>query len=118
MGRETIKSYAGEMHDLAMDIGHKIKQSLGIEGDVCSGWPMQFRINKYSFTEETVGSIGVQLHTDSTFLTILQEDESVGGLEVMTKNGEFMPIQPTPGSLLVNLGDIAKVSLSFDQNYY
>ncbi|XXG84684.1 hypothetical protein AAC387_Pa10g2148 [Persea americana] len=106
--RETIKSYASEMHQLAMDIAHKITKCLGIEGDVCIRWPMQFRINKYSFTEESVGSLGVQLHTDSTFLTILQEDESVGGLEVMNNNGGFIPVQPNPGSLLVNLGDIAK----------
>lgn len=98
------------MHQLAMDIAHKITKCLGIEGDVCIRWPMQFRINKYSFTEESVGSLGVQLHTDSTFLTILQEDESVGGLEVMNNNGGFIPVQPNPGSLLVNLGDIAKVA--------
>ncbi|RWR94416.1 2-oxoglutarate-dependent dioxygenase DAO-like protein isoform X2 [Cinnamomum micranthum f. kanehirae] len=107
--RETIKSYARGMHNLAMDIGHKISQGLGIEGDVCREWPIQFRINKYSFTEESVGSLGVQLHTDSGFLTILQEDECVGGLEVMDKSGQFISIDPMPGSLLVNLGDVAKV---------
>eukprot|EP00268_Persea_americana_P027362 TRINITY_DN2676_c0_g1_i2.p1 TRINITY_DN2676_c0_g1~~TRINITY_DN2676_c0_g1_i2.p1 ORF type:complete len:161 (-),score=15.66 TRINITY_DN2676_c0_g1_i2:122-562(-) len=92
-----------------MEIGHKISQGLGIEGDVCREWPIQFRINKYSFTEESVGSLGVQLHTDSGFLTIVQEDECVGGLEVMDKSGQFISIDPIPGSLLVNLGDVAKV---------
>uniref|UniRef100_A0A803QKU5 Fe2OG dioxygenase domain-containing protein n=1 Tax=Cannabis sativa TaxID=3483 RepID=A0A803QKU5_CANSA len=66
------------------------------------------RINKYNFSPESVGSSGVQLHTDSGFLTVLQEDENVSGLEIMNKNGDFVPIEPCPGTLLLNLGDVAK----------
>ncbi|GAB2279344.1 hypothetical protein Dimus_013986 [Dionaea muscipula] len=55
---------------------------------------------------ETVGSPGVQVHTDSGFLTVLQDDEDVGGLEVMDPSGSFVPIDPSPGTLVVNLGDI------------
>ncbi|XXG84692.1 hypothetical protein AAC387_Pa10g2155 [Persea americana] len=57
--RETIKKYAREMHNLGMDIGNKIAQGLGIEGDMFREWPILFKMNKYSFTEETVGSEGV-----------------------------------------------------------
>ncbi|XP_058073312.1 2-oxoglutarate-dependent dioxygenase DAO-like [Magnolia sinica] len=106
---ETIKSYAHAILELAMDIGRKIAESIGIDCDLCRTWPCQFRINKYSFTKETVASLGVQLHTDSGFLTILQEDDCVGGLEVMDKTGAFLAVDPFPGSLLVNLGDVAKV---------
>ena len=74
-------------------------------------WPCQFRINKYTFTPETVGSPGVQIHTDSGFLTILQDDENLGGLEVMDPlSTSFVPVDPWPGTLVVNLGDIAVVS--------
>ncbi|XP_059294640.1 flavanone 3-dioxygenase 2-like [Lycium ferocissimum] len=72
-------------------------------------WPCQFRINKYHFTPEAVGSSGVQIHTDSGFLTILQDDENVGGLEVMKKSGEFVAVDPWPNTLLVNLGDIGAI---------
>ncbi|XP_058073315.1 2-oxoglutarate-dependent dioxygenase DAO-like [Magnolia sinica] len=106
--RETIKSYAHEVHELAMDIGCKMAESMGLGCDLFKGWPCQFRINKYYFTEEAIGSTGVQLHTDSGFLTILQEDDCVGGLEVMDKKGGFVAVNPFPGSLLVNLGDMAK----------
>lgn len=98
------------MHNLASDIGHKIAEGLGLEGDVCREWPIHLRINKYSFAEESVGSQAIQLHTDSAFLTILQEDECVGGLELMDKSGKFIPINAIPGSFLVNLGDVAKVT--------
>ncbi|KAK4368255.1 hypothetical protein RND71_012047 [Anisodus tanguticus] len=48
-------------------------------------------------------------YTDSGFLTILQDDENVGGLEVMKKSGEFVAVDPRPNTLLVTLGDIGRV---------
>ncbi|KAJ9704182.1 hypothetical protein PVL29_005458 [Vitis rotundifolia] len=110
--RETIKIYAKAVQELAMDIGNKLAETMGLGGDLFKEWPCQFRINKYNFTPETVGSPGVQIHTDSSFLTILQDDENVGGLEVMDKSGAFVAVDPMPGTLLVNLGDIATVGKS------
>ena len=92
-----------------MDIGQKIAKSVGLDRNLFKEWPSLFRINKYNFTSKSLGSSGVQMHTDNGFLTILQDDECVGGLEVMTKNGEFVAVDPWPGTLLLNLGDVAKV---------
>ncbi|XVE78506.1 hypothetical protein DITRI_Ditri13aG0150500 [Diplodiscus trichospermus] len=105
--RDTIEKYAQAIHELVMDVAGKMAESMGLVGDYCKDWPCQFRINKYNFTPEAVGSTGVQIHTDSGFLTILQDDENVGGLEVMDRSGEFVAVDPLPGSLLVNLGDMA-----------
>ncbi|KAL2521997.1 2-oxoglutarate (2OG) and Fe(II)-dependent oxygenase superfamily protein [Forsythia ovata] len=107
--RQTFVRYARAVHEFMMDIGHKIGEGLGLKGVPFVGWPCQFRINKYTFTSESVGSSGVQLHTDSSFLTVLQDDEIIGGLEVMRKSGTFVAIDPCPETLLVNLGDIAAV---------
>ncbi|MFS8009867.1 putative flavanone 3-dioxygenase [Helianthus anomalus] len=65
-------------------------------------------MNKYHFTHES-GVPGINTHTDSGFLTILQDDEVVCGLEVMNKSGDFISIDPWPGTLLVNIGDMATV---------
>lgn len=108
--REVIKAYAEAIHKLVINIGRKLVKGLGIRGDILDRWPCQFRINKYNFSPETVGSPGVQIHTDSGFLTILQDDEKVGGLEVMEKlSGSFVAVDPLPGTLVVNLGDTATV---------
>lgn len=108
-----MEAYGRGIHDLAVKIGQKMAESLSIVGADFEDWPCQFRINKYNFTPESVGSPGVQLHTDSGFLTILQDDENVGGLEVMMDNsGSFASVPPLPGTLLANLGDIAHVSKS------
>ncbi|ONH97413.1 hypothetical protein PRUPE_7G188800 [Prunus persica] len=107
--REIISKYAQAVYDQIVEIGHKLAESLGLVNvDFLKGWPCQFRINKYNFKPESVGSSGVQIHTDSGFLTILQDDENVGGLEVMDKAGAFVPVDPCPGTLLVNLGDVAQ----------
>ncbi|XP_062105250.1 2-oxoglutarate-dependent dioxygenase DAO-like [Humulus lupulus] len=106
--RDVIEKYAKGVHEMAMDMGRKLAKSLGVKSDLFKGWTCQFRINKYNFNPQSVGSSGVQLHTDSGFLTVLQEDENVGGLEVMNKNGEFVAVEPCPGTLLLNLGDVAR----------
>lgn len=103
--------YAAAIHGLTMDIVQKMGEGLGLSNVSFEDWPCQFRINKYHFTPEAVGSYGVQIHTDSGFLTILQDDESVGGLEVMKKSGEFVAVDPWPNTLLVNLGDIGTVTM-------
>ncbi|KAK4387206.1 2-oxoglutarate-dependent dioxygenase DAO [Sesamum angolense] len=64
----------------------------------------------YNLAMDIVLGPGVQIHTDSGFLTILQDDDCVGGLEVVDeKSGEFVSVDPFPGSILVNFGDVAKV---------
>ncbi|OMO79161.1 Oxoglutarate/iron-dependent dioxygenase, partial [Corchorus olitorius] len=90
-----------------MDIGATIAETVGLDGNYCKEWPCQYRISRYNFTPEALGSTGLQMHTDSGFLTILQDDENVGGLAVMYKSGEFVAVDPLPGSLLVTLGDMA-----------
>lgn len=105
--RETIEMYAQAIYKLAIDLASKMAKSMGVACYCFEGWPCQFRINKYTFTQESIGSSGVQIHTDSGFLTILQDDENIGGLEVMDQSGTFVAVDPWPGTLLVNLGDIA-----------
>ncbi|KAL9241491.1 hypothetical protein vseg_015600 [Gypsophila vaccaria] len=105
--REVIERYAEAITKLAADIASKLATSMGLTDYSFDNWPLQFRINKYTFTPESIGSSGVQIHTDSGFLTILQDDENIGGLEVMDPTGAFVPVDPLPDTFLVNLGDIA-----------
>ncbi|KAL8211226.1 hypothetical protein R6Q57_005663 [Mikania cordata] len=100
--------YAKAVHKLSMSIGKNLAESLGVKSENIGieNWPCQFRINKY-FTSDSIGSPGVLMHTDPGFLTILQDDEEVVGLEVMDQSGEFIPVDPWPGTLLVNFGDMA-----------
>ncbi|KAL5216831.1 hypothetical protein ABZP36_008232 [Zizania latifolia] len=105
--RETVRVYAERMHELIVDVAGKVATSLGLHGSSFQDWPCQFRMNRYNYTQDSVGFPGVQIHTDSGFLTVLQEDECVGGLEVLDPaTGEFVPVDPLPGSFVVNIGDV------------
>ncbi|KAK9713357.1 hypothetical protein RND81_06G022100 [Saponaria officinalis] len=66
-----------------------------------------FRMNKYNITRDSAGSDGIGLHTDASLITILQDDEHLGGLEIVNPSGKLVPVDRLPGSLFVILGDIA-----------
>lgn len=103
--------YAKAIDGLAKELARRLAESYGlVETDFFSGCRSLFRINKYHFKPETVGKPGVQLHTDTGFLTILQDDEKIGGLEAMdNSSGTFFPINPLPNTLAINLGDSATI---------
>jgi isopenicillin N synthase-like dioxygenase len=44
-------------------------------------------------------------HEDINVITLLLGAEE-GGLEVLHRNGEWLPVNPPPGSLVVNIGDM------------
>ncbi|XP_010458892.1 PREDICTED: 2-oxoglutarate-dependent dioxygenase DAO isoform X4 [Camelina sativa] len=92
--REIMLTYGKAIDGLARDLARRLGESYGVKDPhFFRGWPSQFRMNKYHFKPETVGRLGVSLHTDPGFLTILQGDEDVGGFEVMENySGSFVPI--------------------------
>ncbi|XP_057954446.1 2-oxoglutarate-dependent dioxygenase DAO-like [Malania oleifera] len=110
---EIMTKYLEATNELAKDIARKMAKSMGLALPVCDGlfegWCSQFRMNQYNFSPANIGSCGVPMHTDPGFITILLEDDNNGGLEVMDKSGKFIPADPISGTLLVNLGDVAKV---------
>lgn len=88
-------------------------EGMELEGELFKGWPCQFRLNKYNYSPEAVGSVGIQLHTDPGFLTFLQDDELIGGFQVVDPNSmELVPVDPMAGTFIVNVGDVGKVCYS------
>jgi isopenicillin N synthase-like dioxygenase len=51
------------------------------------------------------GQLRAGAHTDYGTLTLLRQD-SVGGLEVTTRNGEWIGVEAIPGAFVVNIGDL------------
>jgi len=50
------------------------------------------------------GDVGLGSHTDLQCFTLLWQDE-VGGLQILTPEGQWIMAQPIPGTLVVNIGD-------------
>ncbi|MQL78503.1 hypothetical protein Taro_010930 [Colocasia esculenta] len=72
----------------------------------CHGY---LRVNSYSppgdVQEEEEGVEGLGMHTDMSCITILYQDE-IGGLQVRSREGGWVDIQPCEGTLVVNIGDL------------
>ncbi|KAK7316218.1 hypothetical protein VNO77_35073 [Canavalia gladiata] len=104
--REIIEAYGQAIHNLASRISQKMAESVGVAGADFKDWPFIFRIIKYNFTQETIGKLGVQPHSDTGFITLLQDDDTVSGLELIDDSGSFMEVPPKSGSLICIIGDV------------
>ena len=59
---------------------------------------------------EAAGDQGVGSHADYGFVTLLLQDD-VGGLEVLPPGtSRWLPVEPLPGALVVNLGEMLEVA--------
>ncbi|KAK1357747.1 flavonol synthase/flavanone 3-hydroxylase-like [Heracleum sosnowskyi] len=68
-------------------------------------WDLMVALHYFQATD--IENVGNSEHEDGNLITILLQDE-VGGLEVR-KDGEWIPVTPTEGTLIVNIGDIVQV---------
>ncbi|CAI9088936.1 OLC1v1023396C1 [Oldenlandia corymbosa var. corymbosa] len=110
--RETISKYSEAIYGVAKEVGRKMMEGYGImeEKEIFENWVCQLQMNKYNYSQESVGSTGAVMHSDPGFVTILQDDELVNGLEIVNKfTGQWVPVDPIPGTLVVNIGDTGKV---------
>lgn len=51
------------------------------------------------------GQLRAGAHTDYGTLTLLRQDDAPGGLEVQALDGSWVPVPPTAGAYVVNVGD-------------
>jgi len=53
-------------------------------------------------------TIGTSKHSDHSFITLLLQDQ-IGGLQILHED-YWIDVPPTPGALVVNIGDLLQVS--------
>jgi isopenicillin N synthase-like dioxygenase len=107
--REASLSYMQRMSGLGRRIAGGLAEALGLPRDWFSPFftrPTLFlRMLHYPQQSDEAGLFGSAPHTDYGFITLLAQDNS-GGLEVLNRQGEWIPVPPVPGSYVLNIGDI------------
>ncbi|TCN19775.1 isopenicillin N synthase family dioxygenase [Sinorhizobium americanum] len=112
--RETVFAYHQAMNDLATNLLRGLALSLDLPRDFFDSRitdPITYqRLLRYPAqsgrVEESV--IGIGAHTDYGCLTILGQD-SVGGLQVMNREGVWVEGAPISGTFVINIGDLVQI---------
>ena len=70
-------------------------------------YPTEDPMSDIDIEHQAAADLGIHHHTDAGALTVLLQDD-VGGLQVY-KDGYWHDIQPVPGAIVINTGDMMQV---------
>ncbi|KAE8055304.1 hypothetical protein FH972_012154 [Carpinus fangiana] len=109
--RSAIEAFVTVAGSLAQSLAEILSQFLGIKStyfkENCPPNSSYLRLNRYPPCPFPSEAFGLMPHTDTSFLTILYQDQ-VGGLQLM-KDGKWFRVKPNPQALVINVGDLFQV---------
>lgn len=109
--REDLEEYCEALRLVGLHVSRLIALSLDMPfnyfDDMFSGQKSPLRILRYppQPTDAKYNQLGAGAHTDWGWITLLAQDD-LGGLEVETASGDWVRVNPIPGTFVVNLGDL------------
>ncbi len=109
--RETVSDYFARLARLSREILRMMSLALGLDEmhieRVFGAAPSPYlKLIRYPRTRD--GGQGVGVHKDSGFLTLLLQDEQAG-LEAQANDDSWYRVDPLPGSLVVNTGELLQL---------
>lgn len=112
--RRTVQAYYRDALDVALEILRGIARAIGAPEDYFDDKftrPMALlRGNYYPERPEWAGDrdFGIAAHTDYGCLTLLATD-GVPGLEVLGRDGTWLPLTAAPGTFVINFGEMLEM---------
>ncbi|KAJ3676355.1 hypothetical protein LUZ60_003767 [Juncus effusus] len=108
--RVLASEYSQHMMRIAKTLFNTISNNLNLNKDVTNSSYLSdlngmLRAYRYPICPDPLSYLGMEAHTDSSLLTVLNHDDDVAGLQVFWEN-EWCDVQPESGTLIVNLGDM------------
>ena len=124
--RPLLEEYERHLSRIARTLFDAMIKNLGLDPKECRSNLDEstgiLRVYRYPPRLNSGGSTHMEVHTDSSMFSILNQDE-VGGLEVL-KGGKWLSVNPVPNTLVINIGDMMQVrlhiytSISNKKNYF
>ncbi len=122
--KDILNDYYRACGQIAIELLRALTSNLGaavntLTGDFHPDHSSFLRLNYYPVNDPLgqgssatgvaaeTGHLGVHHHADAGALTLLLQDD-VGGLEIFFEDA-WIPVDPLPGTLVVNIGDIVQV---------
>ncbi|AFA75971.1 oxidoreductase, 2OG-Fe(II) oxygenase superfamily [Gordonia polyisoprenivorans VH2] len=112
--RSSCEVYATVMRALALDLLELLATSIGLDplwfAARCGRSPHSLNINRYPALNRTgpvaAGQYRIAPHTDFGTITILDRQPGYGGLQVCTREGEWIDAPVVPDTYTINIGDL------------
>ncbi|KAE9586466.1 hypothetical protein Lal_00044707 [Lupinus albus] len=115
---DAMKNYQNQMKVLAEKLTHMILNFLGMNNSSSKEENKKWvgsinnigviQLNFYPCCPEPNRAMGLAPHTDTSFLTILHQTLT-NGLQIFKDGSGWVPINPDPNTLVVNIGDILHI---------
>lgn len=111
----TVEIYSKEVRKLCKNLLKYIALSLGLKEDLFEeafGAAVQaVRMNYYPPCSRPDLVLGLSPHSDGSALTVLQQGKGCSvGLQIL-KDDKWVPVQPIPNALVINIGDTMEVKM-------
>nr|XP_043618501.1 deoxypodophyllotoxin synthase-like [Erigeron canadensis] len=103
----SVLMYSKAVSELDKVVMKMVAKSYGIEEhyeSLLGSTTYLLKFMKYSSPKEDNTNVGLIPHTDKSLISILHQHE-IKGLEIQTKGGEWIEIDPLPSSFIVMAGD-------------
>lgn len=104
---ESVSSYAKKVAELDYIVKRMVFEGYGLDNKKCESLleSTDYVLRCYKYRTPQVGetNTGVHPHTDSGFLTII--NQRLNGLEIQLKDGEWFQVDASPSMFAVLAGD-------------
>jgi isopenicillin N synthase-like dioxygenase len=104
---KTIQSYSEQLSELDKTIRRLVLESFGLDkymDEHINSTNYLLRVMRYKGPETSDTKLGLSSHTDKNTVTILYQNQ-IEGLEVQTKDGQWIKFNPSPDSFVAMIGD-------------
>ena len=118
--KTRLQVYQNTMMTVALETAQALALSLGLPIDFfvtnMTHAVAQMVLLKYPPPEDALSNRpGCSAHKDCGFLTLLVQEQSMGGLEIYSTDQEWVNVPQLDSCVLINLGDLAS---EWTNNYY